>query len=295
MKKVRKAIIPCAGFGTRFLPATKAVPKEMFPIVDVPSLQYIVDECVDAGITDILIILGKNKKCIEDHFDTSPELEQLLEKGQKTEILKNMRALSSKANFYYVRQPEMNGSGAAVTLGEAFVGNEPFAVVFGDDIVYTGDKPSAMAQLIGAYETTGKSILGVQDMPPEEAIKYGCVLAGAVKGRYTEVKGLVEKPSIDKLPSTLSSMGRFVLTPEIFDIIKTTPKAKNGEVYLTDAIATLATTDGVFAYDFEGRRYDVGDKVGYIQANIEYGLRNPDTADRLKDYLITLIDELKKH
>lgn len=294
MKKVRKAIIPCAGFGTRFLPATKAIPKEMFPIVDVPSLQYIVDECVDAGITDILIILGKNKKCIEDHFDTSPELEQLLEKGNKTEILKSMRALSDKANFYYVRQPEMNGSGAAVMLGEAFVGNEPFAVVFGDDIVYTGDKPSAMAQLIGAYETTGKSILGVQDMPPEEAIKYGCVLPGAVKGRYAEVKGLVEKPSIDKLPSTLSSMGRFVLTPEIFDIIKTTPKAKNGEVYLTDAIATLASTDGVFAYDFEGRRYDVGDKVGYIQANIEYGLRNVDTADKLKAYLIGLVDELKR-
>lgn len=294
MKKVRKAIIPCAGFGTRFLPATKAVPKEMFPIVDVPSLQYIVDECVDAGITDILIILGKNKKCIEDHFDTSPELEQLLEKGNKTEILKSMRALSDRANFYYVRQPEMNGSGVAVMLGEAFVGNEPFAVVFGDDIVYTGDKPSAMAQLIGAYETTGKSILGVQDMPPEEAIKYGCVLPGAVKGRYAEVKGLVEKPSLDKLPSTLSSMGRFVLTPEIFDIIKTTPKAKNGEVYLTDAIATLASTDGVFAYDFEGRRYDVGDKVGYIQANIEYGLRNVDTADKLKAYLIGLVDELKR-
>lgn len=294
MKKIRKAIIPCAGFGTRFLPATKAVPKEMFPIVDVPSLQYIVDECVDAGITDILIILGKNKKCIEDHFDTSPELEQLLEKGNKTEILKSMRALSDKANFYYVRQPEMNGSGAAVMLGEAFVGNEPFAVVFGDDIVYAGDKPSAMAQLIGAYETTGKSILGVQDMPPEEAIKYGCVLPGAVKGRYAEVKGLVEKPSLDKLPSTLSSMGRFVLTPEIFDIIKTTPKAKNGEVYLTDAIATLASTDGVFAYDFEGRRYDVGDKVGYIQANIEYGLRNVDTADKLKAYLIGLVDELKR-
>lgn len=294
MKKIRKAIIPCAGFGTRFLPATKAVPKEMFPIVDVPSLQYIVDECVDAGITDILIILGKNKKCIEDHFDTSPELEQLLEKGNKTEILKSMRALSDRANFYYVRQPEMNGSGVAVMLGEAFVGNEPFAVVFGDDIVYTGDKPSAMAQLIGAYETTGKSILGVQDMPPEEAIKYGCVLPGAVKGRYAEVKGLVEKPSLDKLPSTLSSMGRFVLTPEIFDIIKTTPKAKNGEVYLTDAIATLASTDGVFAYDFEGRRYDVGDKVGYIQANIEYGLRNVDTADKLKAYLIGLVDELKR-
>lgn len=294
MKKVRKAIIPCAGFGTRFLPATKAVPKEMFPIVDVPSLQYIVDECVSAGITDILIILGKNKKCIEDHFDTSPELEQLLEKGHKTELLKSMRTLSDKANFYYVRQPEMNGSGAAVALGEAFIGNEPFAVVFGDDIVYTGDKPSAMAQLVGAYETTGKSILGVQNMPPEEAIKYGCVLPGAEKGRYTEVKGLVEKPSIDKLPSTLSSMGRFILTPEIFDIIKTTPKAKNGEVYLTDAIATLAIADSVFAYDFEGRRYDVGDKVGYIQANIEYGLRSADTKDRLKDYIIALSDALKR-
>lgn len=293
MVKVRKAIIPCAGFGTRFLPGTKAVPKEMFPIVDTPSLQYIVEECVAAGITDIMIVLGKNKKCIEDHFDTTPELELLLKKGNKIAELKMMEQISNLANFVYVRQKEMNGSGMAVLEGEAFVGNEPFAVVFGDDIVYTGDKPSAMAQLVNAYEVTGKSIMGAQTMPPQEAIKYGCVLPGVVKGRYTEVKGIVEKPPIDKLPSTLSSMGRFVFTPEIFDIIKTTPKAANGEVFLTDAMSTLAERDGVFAYDFEGKRYDVGDKFGYIEANIEYGLRNSDTAEKLKTYIKQLADKLR--
>lgn len=293
MKKVRKAIIPCAGFGTRFLPATKAVPKEMFPIVDTPTLQYIVEECVNAGISDILIILGKNKKCIEDHFDTSAELEELLRKNNKITELKIVNEIAELANFSYIRQKQMDGSGAAVLLGEAFVGNEPFAVVFGDDIVYTGDKPSAMAQLVNAYETTCKSIMGVQTVPPEEAIKYGCVYPGLIKGRYTEVKGIIEKPSLDELPSCLASMGRFVFTPAIFDLIKTTPKAKNGEVYLTDAMSKLAETDGVYAYDFEGKRYDVGDKFGFIEANVEYALRDVQLRDKMLNYIAKLYAELK--
>lgn len=293
MKKVRKAIIPCAGFGTRFLPATKAVPKEMFPIVDTPTLQYIVEECVSAGITEILIILGKNKKCIEDHFDSCIELETLLRQNNKSVELKLVNAITDLANFTYVRQKQMDGSGAAVLLGEAFVVNEPFAVVFGDDIVYTGDKPSAMAQLVNAYETTGKSIMGVQTVPPEEAIKYGCVYPGSVKGRYTEVNGIIEKPSIDELPSCLASMGRFIFTPAIFDLIKTTPKAKNGEIYLTDAMSKLAETDGVFAYDFEGKRYDVGDKFGFVEANIEFALRNNEIRAKMIEYLNKLSDEIK--
>lgn len=293
MKKVRKAIIPCAGFGTRFLPATKAVPKEMFPIVDTPTLQYIVEECVSAGITEILIILGKNKKCIEDHFDSCIELETLLRQNNKSVELKLVNAITDLANFTYVRQKQMDGSGAAVLLGEAFVGNEPFAVVFGDDIVYTGDKTSAMAQLVNAYETTGKSIMGVQTVPPEEAIKYGCVYPGSVKGRYTEVNGIIEKPSIDELPSCLASMGRFIFTPAIFDLIKTTPKAKNGEIYLTDAMSKLAETDGVFAYDFEGKRYDVGDKFGFVEANIEFALRNNEIRAKMIEYLNKLSDEIK--
>lgn len=288
--RVRKAIIPCAGFGTRFLPSTKAVPKEMFPIIDVPTLQYVVQEAVDSGITDILIILGKNKKCIEDHFDTSPELEQQLYNAGKHKQLAMIRDISKMANICYVRQPEMKGSGPAILLGESFVGSEPFAVIFGDDIV-CNDVP-ATKQLIQAYENTGKTILGVQNVPIEEAIKYGVVTPGQVKGRYTEVKELWEKPPLDKCPSTLVSLGRFVLTPDIFDIIRKTPKHENGEVYLTDAIATQAKDMGVFAYTFEGKRYDIGDKFGYVEATIEYGLRHNEISGKLKEYIKQLAKKL---
>lgn len=293
--QVRKAIIPCAGFGTRFLPATKAVPKEMFPIVDIPSLQLVVQEAVASGITDILIILGKNKKCIEDHFDRSIELELILSGCNKDALLKDMRKISSMARICYCRQQEMNGSGMAVLEGETFVGNEPFAVIFGDDIVYTQDgKRPAIGQLIDAFTNTKTSILGVQTVPREEAIKYGCVLPGNVKGRYTEVKELIEKPTLDKLPSNLASLGRFVLTPSIFDYIRRTPKAPNGEVYLTDAMAMQSKVEGLYAYDFEGIRYDVGDKLGYIKATIEYGLRKPELNKGITDYILMMAKELSK-
>ncbi|MGN0789804.1 MAG: UTP--glucose-1-phosphate uridylyltransferase GalU, partial [Christensenellales bacterium] len=288
MQKVTKVVIPAAGFGTRFLPATKSLPKEMFPIVDTPTLQYVVEEAVKSGITDVLIILGKNKKCIEDHFDYAVELENLLAKAGKNAEIKVVREIADMANFHYIRQKEMKGSGHAILLAKAFVGNEPFGVIYGDDVVYNPSSP-ALSQLINAYETTGKTIVGCQNVPREEAIKYGVVQPGAVKGRYTEIKGFVEKPPIDKLPSTLASMGRYVLTPDIFDILETTPPSKSGEIYLTDAILTLANTSGAYAYDFEGKRYDVGDKVGYIEASIEYGLRDDTINAKLKDYLKKIV------
>ncbi|MGN0771643.1 MAG: UTP--glucose-1-phosphate uridylyltransferase GalU [Christensenellales bacterium] len=288
MQKVTKVVIPAAGFGTRFLPATKSLPKEMFPIVDTPTLQYVVEEAVKSGITDVLIILGKNKKCIEDHFDYAVELENLLAKANKTAEIKVVREIADMANFHYIRQKEMKGSGHAILLAQAFVGNEPFGVIYGDDVVYNPSSP-ALSQLIKAYETTGKTIVGCQNVPREEAIKYGVVQPGAVKGRYTEIKGFVEKPPIEQLPSTLASMGRYVLTPDIFDILKSTPPSINGEIYLTDAILTLAKTSGAYAYEFEGKRYDVGDKVGYIEASIEYGLRDETINQKLKEYLKNIV------
>lgn len=287
MTKIKKAVIPAAGFGTRFLPATKAIPKEMLPIVDTPTLQYVVEEAVKSGITDILIILGKNKKCIEDHFDISVELEQLLIRTKKDEYLKQVREISNMAHIYYVRQKEMNGSGMAVLEAEAFVGNEPFAVLYGDDIIYNPQKP-CLKQLIDAYDTTGKIILGCQNVPEDEASKYGIIKPGATKGKYTEVIKLVEKPDRDKLPSTLASIGRYILTPDIFEILRNTPAMPNGEVCLTDAIQTIADSTGAYAYTFDGRRYDVGDKLGYIQATVEYGLRD----DKLKDGLIKYLKGL---
>ena len=282
--KITKAVIPAAGFGTRFLPATKAMPKEMLPIIDTPTLQYIVKEAVDSGITDILIIIGKNKKCIEDHFDRSVELEDLLVKGGKSRELKMVRDIADMAHIYYVRQKEMNGSGNAILEAEAFVGNEPFAVMFGDDLIYNESKP-CLKQLIDAYETTGKSIVGVQEVPREEAPKYGIIVPGRTKGRYTEMKGMVEKPSIDELPSTYAGLGRYILKPEIFDIIKRSKPHANGEVYITDAILETIDIDGVSAYDFEGRRYDIGDKEGYLEATVEYALRDEKLRDGFVKYL----------
>lgn len=282
--KITKAVIPAAGFGTRFLPATKAMPKEMLPIIDTPTLQYIVKEAVDSGITDILIIIGKNKKCIEDHFDRSVELEDLLVKGGKSRELKMVRDIADMAHIYYVRQKEMNGSGNAILEAEAFVGNEPFAVMFGDDLIYNESKP-CLKQLIDAYETTGKSIVGVQEVPREEAPKYGIIVPGRTKGRYTEMNGIVEKPSIDELPSTYAGLGRYILKPEIFDIIKRSKPHANGEVYITDAILETIDIDGVYAYDFEGRRYDIGDKEGYLEATVEYALRDEKLRDGFVKYL----------
>ncbi len=291
MKQVTKAIIPAAGYGTRFLPATKAMPKEMLPIVDVPSIQYIVEECALSGITDVCIILGRNKNNIADHFDRNVEVEYALIKSGKLSDIEKMNKLSDKVNIVYVRQKEMRGTGKAIELCKSFVGNDPFAVLFGDDVMYNPENP-VTAQLIKAYEQTGATIVGVQEQPREECPKYGVVVPGKVKGRYTEILGFKEKPKLEELPSQLTSLGRFVLTPDIFEYIKETPAAPNGEVYLPTAIELMAKDMAVFAYSFEGRRYDIGDKLGYIIANIEYALRNGEINSGLKKYLKEIIKEI---
>jgi len=291
IKPVKKAVIPAAGFGTRFLPVTKALPKEMLPIVDTPSIHYVVKEAVDSGITEILIILSRGKNCIEDYFDKSVELEKQLQQAKKTEYLKLIREISSMANIQYTRQKEMRGSGWAVHYAKSFVGNEPFAVLFGDDIIYTTEEQKPVtAQLIEAYYTTGTSILGVQRIQGEEIRKYGVVIPGETNGRLTEVKGIIEKPQ-GEIPSQLTSLGRFILTPDIFRLIEKTPK-KNGEVYLTDSMSMQAQTKGVYAYEFEGRRYDIGDKQGFLEAGIEFALRDEKLKDRLKEYLKNLVANL---
>ncbi len=291
MKQVTKAIIPAAGYGTRFLPATKAMPKEMLPIVDVPSIQYIVEECALSGITDVCIILGRNKNNIADHFDRNVEVEYALIKSGKLADIEKMNKLSDKVNIVYVRQKEMRGTGKAIELCKNFVGNDPFAVLFGDDVMYNPGNP-VTAQLIKAYEQTGATIVGVQEQPREECPKYGVVVPGKVKGNYTEIRGFKEKPKLEELPSQLTSLGRFVLTPEIFEYIKETPAAPNGEVYLPTAIELMAKDMAVFAYTFEGRRYDIGDKLGYIIANIEFALRNGEINSGLKKYLKEMIKEI---
>lgn len=291
MKKVTKAIIPAAGFGTRFLPATKAMPKEMLPIVDVPSIQYIVEECADSGITDICIILGRNKNNIADHFDRNFEVEYALKKDGKLELLNKINSLQDKVNICYVRQFAMQGTGKAIELCKSFVGDDPFCVLFGDDVMFN-EKYPVTKQLIDAYENTGTVIVGVQEQPKEECPKYGVVVPGKSKGRYTELLGFKEKPKLEELPSQLTSLGRFVLTPEIFKYIEKTPPAKNGEVYLPTAIEIMSSDMSVYAYEFEGIRYDIGDKLGYVKANIEYGMRNDEISSGLKSYLKGIISKL---
>lgn len=290
MKKVTKAIIPAAGYGTRFLPATKAVPKEMLPIVDIPSVDYVVEECVESGITDICILLGRGKEAIPNHFDRNFELETILMKEGKTEFV-NKLARFENVRFTYIRQPAMRGTGAAIALCRAFVGNDPVAVLFGDDVMYSPKNP-VTKQLIDAYETTGATIVGVQELPPERAVLYGVVVPGSIKGRYVELKGFKEKPKITEIPSRYTSLGRFVLTPEIFEEIDRTPPAKNGEIFLPTAIEQLARHTAVYAYNFEGRRYDIGNHLGFLEANIEYGMRHEKIGEDLKKYLKRISETL---
>ncbi len=288
MKKVRKAIVPVAGFGTRFLPETKAVPKEMMPIVDTPALSLVVDEIVESGIDNILLITSRAKRCIEDYFDRYVELEYLLKKAGKTVELEVCSEIESKANFTFIRQKEMKGSGHAILLGKEFAAGEPVAVLFGDDIMYNPQK-SVTRQLVEAYDTTGTSILGVQPVPMSEVHKYGVIAPGAKKGRYTEVKGFMEKVPAEVAPSNLVSMGRYVLSPDIFEELEKCAPEKNGEIYLTTAIAKQIETTGVYAYEFEGTRYDTGDKLGYLKAVVEYALRREGLGDEFREYLKTIV------
>jgi len=271
---IRKAIIPAAGLGTRFLPATKAMPKEMLPIVDKPTIQYIIEEAVESGIEDIIIVTGKGKRAIEDHFDSSFELEHnLLEKG-KFELLDEVRKASRMADIHYIRQKEPLGLGHAVWCARKFIGNEPFAVLLGDDIVVS-QKP-CIRQMIDIFNEHNKVVVGVQPVEAEEVSRYGIVKPDEIKGRLINVSRLVEKPAPEKSPSNLAIMGRYILTPDIFDVLSSHRVGAGGEVQLTDAISELCGYNGVLAYSFEGIRYDVGEKMGFIRTVVEFALSRED-------------------
>ena len=284
MQIVRKAVIPAAGLGTRFLPATKACPKEMLPIVDKPTIQYIIEEALASGITDILIISGRTKRAIEDHFDRSPELEENLVEHGKEELLKMVKDIGN-INIHFVRQKEPLGLGHAILCAKRFVGYEPFAVLLGDDVVYNDEYP-CLKQLIDVYNVTGGSVLGCQTVPQEKVSAYGIVDSIPTDNkRIFKVKDMVEKPAVDEAPSRLAVLGRYVITPEIFRILDHTEPGKGGEIQLTDALKVLARQQDMYAYDFIGRRYDVGDKQGYLEAQVEYALRREDLARKFREYL----------
>ena len=283
--KVKKAIIPAAGLGTRFLPATKAQPKEMLPIVDKPTIQYIIEEAIASGIEEILIITGRNKKCIEDHFDKSVELELELEKAGKAELLELVRDISEMVDIHYIRQKEPKGLGHAINCAKTFVGNEPFAVLLGDDVV--DSKEPCLKQLIDCFEEYNTTILGVQTVPEENVSKYGIVNGIHIEDRVYKVKDLVEKPSVEEAPSNVAILGRYIITPEIFDILENTKPGKGGEIQLTDALKTLISREAMYAYNFEGRRYDVGDKLGFLEATVEFALKKDELRESFIEYLKT--------
>lgn len=285
--KVRKAIIPAAGLGTRFLPATKAQPKEMLPIVDKPTLQYIIEEAVDSGIEEILIITGRNKKSIEDHFDKSIELELELEKHGKDKLLEEIRKISDMVNIHYIRQKEPKGLGHAIYCAKSFIGNEPFAVLLGDDIVYA-EKP-CLKQMIEVYQEYKTTILGVQEVSKEDVNKYGIVQGKHIEGRVYKVKDLIEKPAVEDAPSNVAILGRYIINPAIFGILEHVKPGKGGEIQLTDALKELAQHEAIYAYIFEGRRYDVGDKQGFLEATVEYALRREDLREGFLNYLAKVI------
>lgn len=283
-KPIKRAVIPAAGLGTRFLPATKATPKEMLPIVDKPTIQYIVEEALASGIEDIIIITGRSKRAIEDHFDRSVELELVLEEQGKLDLLKMVKDIS-EIRIHYIRQKEPKGLGHAVLCAKHFIGDEPFAVLLGDDVVYNDQHP-ALSQLIHEYNKTGASILGVQEVPEERVSAYGIVATQATDDpRLFKVNDMVEKPVAAEAPSHLAVLGRYILSPEIFTILEHTAPGRGGEIQLTDAIKELAAKEPVYAYNFAGRRYDVGDKEGFLEASIEYALRRPDLRANFLKYL----------
>ncbi|VEF49077.1 UTP-glucose-1-phosphate uridylyltransferase [Bacillus freudenreichii] len=289
MRKVKKAIIPAAGLGTRFLPATKAMPKEMLPIVDKPTIQYIVEEAIDSGIEDIIIVTGKGKRAIEDHFDHSFELEQnLLEKG-KFDLLDQVQKSSKMVDIHYIRQKEPKGLGHAVWCARKFIGDEPFAVLLGDDIV-RAEKP-CLKQMIEQYERYNASILGVQTVSKNDVSRYGIVDGSAIRERLYSVNNLVEKPKKEDAPSNLAIMGRYVLSPRVFEILAHQEPGAGGEIQLTDAIAALNRFEAVYAFDFEGVRYDVGEKLGFIQTTIEMALQRDELRSELLDYLSSVLDK----
>ena len=287
MQKVRKAVIPAAGLGTRFLPATKATPKEMLPIVDKPTIQYIVEEALASGIEEILIITGRSKRAIEDHFDRSIELELNLENSGKTKELEMVKEISG-IRIHYIRQKEPRGLGHAILCAKQFVGDEPFAVLLGDDVVDA--QVPALKQLINVYDKTGASVLGVQEVPLEKVSSYGIVASQpTAEERTFIVNDMVEKPAVEEAPSRLAVLGRYVITPEVFAILEQTPPGRGNEIQLTDALKVLAKEQAMYVYNFEGRRYDVGDKQGFLEATVEMALKRPDLRDKFMAYLKDIV------
>lgn len=294
MARIKKAVIPAAGFGTRFLPATKATPKEMLPIVDKPTIQYIVEEALASGIEEILIISGHAKRAIEDHFDSAPVLERELEEKGKDDLLAIVRE-TADINVHYIRQKKMRGLGDAILCAKSFMAGEPFAVLLGDDVVYAdatkGQQP-ALRQLIDIYDAYGGSVLGCQQVAPEKVSSYGIVAGKEIAGsKLLKVSDMIEKPELSEAPSNIAVLGRYIISPTIFELLEHTAPGKGGEVQLTDALKQLALVEPVWAYCFEGKRYDVGDKLGFLKATVEFALRRPDLGDPFRAYLEELMKE----
>lgn len=293
MQKIRKAVIPAAGFGTRFLPETKAMPKEMLPIVDKPTIQYIVEEIKASGIEQILIISGHAKRAIEDHFDSSPELEQHLYESGKMDLLREVRKVAS-VKIHYTRQQYMRGLGDAILCAKDFIDGEPFGVILGDDVVYNANGEPALRQLMDQYEKTGGTVIGCQVVRPEMVSSYGIV-----DGKPTDdpnllkVKDMIEKPSMEEAPSRFAALGRYVITPDVFEVLEQTKPGKGGEIQLTDALRVMARNGSVYAYNFTGKRYDTGNKLGYLKATVEFALRRPDLGPQFREYLKKLLADKK--
>lgn len=281
--KVRKAVIPAAGLGTRFLPATKAQPKEMLPIVDKPTIQYIIEEAVDSGIEEILIITGRNKESIENHFDKSIELEMQLERSGKLKELDIVRKISSMADIHHIRQKEPKGLGDAVSCAKSFVGNEPFVVMLGDDVI--DSEVPCLKQLMNCFNEYKTSILGVQKVNENDVMKYGIIKGLYIEENVYKVKALIEKPTIDEAPSNIAILGRYIITPQIFEVLNNVKPGKNGEIQLTDALQQLISIEAMYACEFVGNRYDVGDNLGLLQANIEFALKRGDLREKLVKYI----------
>ena len=288
--KVRKAVIPAAGLGTRFLPATKAQPKEMLPIVDKPTIQYIIEEAVASGIEDIVIITGRSKRAIEDHFDKAYELENELEKSGKTELIQLVQGISNLANIYYVRQKEALGLGHAIHCAKSFIGNEPFAVLLGDDVV--DSQVPCLKQMIDIYDQYQTTVLGVQTVPEKDVSKYGIIACNHIEDRVYKVKDMVEKPSLEDAPSNIAILGRYIISPGIFECLEQTKPGAGGEIQLTDALKMLATKEPVYAYDFVGRRYDVGNRMGFLEATVEFALKRDDLKEEFSKYLKKITENL---
>ena len=292
-KQIRKAVIPAAGYGTRFLPVTKAIPKEMIPIVDKPVIQYIVEEALQSGIEEILIITGHGKRAIEDHFDTNIDLELQLRQQGKDQLLHLVQDISS-INVHYIRQKHMRGLGDAIRCAESFIDNEPFAVLLGDDVIYNPEKP-ALKQMMEAFSRLGATMLGCQEVPQELVSRYGIVQGQPTDDdRVVKLIDMIEKPAVDEAPSRLAALGRYILTPDIFEILRRVQPGKGGEIQLTDALRLMADREAVYAYTFSGRSYDTGNKLGFLKATVEYALRRDDLGDAFREYLRHLTGSSEK-